>query len=124
MGLDVYAGTLTRYYKKNWKTVVQQMAERMGIECRIIRAYDEVEVSVEQVLSDTKEWEEAILKFLTPEGQPLPPWTEDYDTTPYYTNKPDWDAIGALMMYIAYLRYGQEFPKEIKKGYDYLKTSM
>ena len=25
MGLDIYAGTLTRYYSHNWKTVVQQM---------------------------------------------------------------------------------------------------
>ena len=27
MGLDIYAGTLTRYYSHNWKTVVQQWAE-------------------------------------------------------------------------------------------------
>ena len=26
MGLDIYAGTLTRYYSHNWKTVVQQWA--------------------------------------------------------------------------------------------------
>ena len=24
MGLDIYAGPLTRYYSHNWKTVVQQ----------------------------------------------------------------------------------------------------
>lgn len=27
MGLDIYAGTLTRYYMNNWKTVAQQFAE-------------------------------------------------------------------------------------------------
>ena len=26
MGLDIYAGTLTRYYSHNWKTVVQQLS--------------------------------------------------------------------------------------------------
>jgi len=119
MGLDIYVGTLTRYYKHNWKTVVQKMAEKMGVECKIVRAYEEIEVSVEQVLSDTKQWEEDILKAITPKGEPFPPWNEDYDTTPYYTDKPDWDAIGALMMYIAYLKYDQVFPKTIKKGYDY-----
>ena len=31
MGLDIYAGTLTRYYSHNWKTVVQQWAEKMDI---------------------------------------------------------------------------------------------
>ena len=30
MGLDIYAGTLTRYYSHNWKTVVQQWAEEQG----------------------------------------------------------------------------------------------
>lgn len=24
MGLDVYAGTMTRYYSHNWKTIIQQ----------------------------------------------------------------------------------------------------
>ncbi len=27
MGLDLYAGTLTRYYAHNWKTVVEAWAE-------------------------------------------------------------------------------------------------
>ena len=30
MGLDLYAGTLTRYYSRNWKTTVQQWAEENG----------------------------------------------------------------------------------------------
>ena len=30
MGLDIYAGTLTRYYSHNWKTVVQQWVEENG----------------------------------------------------------------------------------------------
>ena len=30
MGLDIYAGTLTRYYAHNWKSAVQQWAEENG----------------------------------------------------------------------------------------------
>ena len=30
MGLDLYAGTLTRYYSHNWKTIMQQWAEENG----------------------------------------------------------------------------------------------
>ena len=30
MGLDIYAGTLTRYYCHNWKTAVQKWAEANG----------------------------------------------------------------------------------------------
>ena len=32
MGLDIYAGTLTRYYSHNWKTVVQQWTEENAAE--------------------------------------------------------------------------------------------
>ncbi|MDO5406836.1 MAG: hypothetical protein Q4F28_05855 [Eubacteriales bacterium] len=31
MGLDIYAGTLARYYTHNWKTAAQQFAEAKGI---------------------------------------------------------------------------------------------
>ena len=30
MGMDLYAGTLTRYYARNWKSTVQQWAEANG----------------------------------------------------------------------------------------------
>ena len=33
MGLDIYAGKLTRYYSRNWKTIVQQLAEENGQKC-------------------------------------------------------------------------------------------
>ena len=41
MGLDIYAGTLTRYYTQNWKTAVQQFGEAHGIPVQIIRANPE-----------------------------------------------------------------------------------
>lgn len=31
MGLDIYAGTLTRYYAQNWKSVTQQWAEEIRV---------------------------------------------------------------------------------------------
>ena len=37
MGLDIYSGTLTRYYSRNWKTSVQQWGEKYGMEVNIIR---------------------------------------------------------------------------------------
>ena len=38
MGLDIYAGTLTRYYAHNWKTAVQQWAEENGYSFQRITA--------------------------------------------------------------------------------------
>ena len=31
MGLDLYAGTLTRYYANNWKSAARQWAEANGL---------------------------------------------------------------------------------------------
>ncbi|ORX66242.1 hypothetical protein BCR32DRAFT_330294 [Anaeromyces robustus] len=125
MGLDIYAGTLTRYYTHNWKTSVQQFAEKNGIKCKVIRQNVGDIPSPEIVLSDVNEWKEQLLKTIIPEDKkPYPKWNEDYDITPYYTNKPDWCAIGALMLYYVCHLYHQEFPKTIEKNYDFFKNEL
>ena len=93
MGLDIYAGTLTRYYTHNWKTVVQQFAEANGLNFRAVRA-QESDLSPQELQDIAIEWRDAIIKGLNLKSDIL--WNEDYDETPYYTDKPDWDAISAL----------------------------
>ena len=56
MGLDVYAGTLIRYYMNNWKTVIQQFAEDNGLKYETIRVQDENGEDDEELsLEETKE---------------------------------------------------------------------
>lgn len=31
MGLDIYAGTLTRYYSHNWKNIVHQLFHHLSM---------------------------------------------------------------------------------------------
>ena len=53
MGLDVYAGTLTRYYSRNWKTIVQQWGEANGYQVNLVRQNekeDEELASPEEIL--------------------------------------------------------------------------
>ena len=38
MGLDIYAGTLTRYYSHNWKNIVQQLFCSPGITMIVLPA--------------------------------------------------------------------------------------
>ena len=71
MGLDIYAGTLTRYYSHNWKTVVQQ-------------------------------------------------WAEDNEK-PYYTDKPDWDAFGAMLLVAACHTYGEPVPPTVEKDWIFME---
>ncbi|MBR4086110.1 MAG: hypothetical protein IKK33_17725 [Lachnospiraceae bacterium] len=49
-------------------------------------------------------------------------WKEDYDTTPYYTNKPDWDALGALLLFATGKLLKVRFPKDYKKNTNYYEV--
>lgn len=115
MGLDVYAGTLTRYYTHNWKTVTQQFAEANGLKYEAICANDQEEpLSVEETTEVVTQWRDQIIAGLHPNPAPL--WPEDNDVTPYYTDKPDWDALSALLLYIAAKYSDREVPVEIEKN--------
>lgn len=118
MGLDIYAGTLTRYYTHNWKTAAQQFAEANGMRFHTIRPQQEQEdePSVEELKDIVTQWRDSIINGLDLNQVPL--WKEDYDTTPYYTNKPDWDALNALLLYIAAKYTNKEVPAMLEKNAD------
>ena len=78
MGLDIYAGTLTRYYSHNWKTVVQQWAEENGYTFNRITpdgepADDEEELSPAEVQAAVENWRDQILAAISQPGQPPAP---------------------------------------------------
>ncbi len=117
MGLDIYAGTLTRYYTRNWKTETQLFAELNGLTYQTIRPQqEEEELSIEEVQEIVFQWRGAIIEGLKLNQTLL--WNEDYDVTPYYTAKPDWDALNALLLYIAAKYTEKEVPETIKKNFD------
>lgn len=60
MGLDIYAGTLTRYYRHNWKTAAQQFAEANRLGFQMIRARQE-ELSIEEVREAVTRWRDNII---------------------------------------------------------------
>ena len=66
MGLNIYAGTLTRYYAQNWKTVVQQWAEARGIAYHKVTpdgqdVESEPRASPEEIQRAVENWREQIL---------------------------------------------------------------
>ena len=105
MGLDLYAGTLTRYYSHNWKTAVQQWAEANGYSFQKL-APDGSPVAEEELTTEeirniqgaVERWRDSLLDAIRQnKDQPYTPWTEDNEK-PYYTDKPDWDAFGAMLL--------------------------
>ena len=106
MGLDIYAGTLTRYYSHNWKTAVQQWAEENGYAFQKVTpdgesAADEEEMSPAEIQEIVESWRDQILAAISqPDQPPYIPWLENNEK-PYYTGKPDWDAFGAMLLVAA-----------------------
>ena len=79
MGLDIYAGTLTRYYSHNWKTVTQQWAEENGWGFQKITPEgeavpDEEEMTPEEIRADMESWrDQVLLAALGRASRPIPP---------------------------------------------------
>ncbi len=124
MGLDIYAGTLTRYYARNWKTTTQQWAEANGFSFSRItpqgqNADQEPDPDPQEIKKAMENWQSQILAAISSKDRPpYAPWTEDNET-PYYTDKPDWDAFGALLLYTAARTYQELLPPTVEKNWDF-----
>ena len=122
MGLDIYAGTLSRYYLRNWKTITQQFCEENRMQYSQIQLSDYVEnkQSAAETESTINQWQEQLVNALKSSGaEGAKVWQEDHDTKPYYTNKPDWDALGALLLFAAGKLMKVQYPKNYKKNTKY-----
>ena len=126
MGLDIYAGTLTRYYSHNWKSSVQQWAEENGFAYHKLtpdgqEAADDEELTPAEVQEAVENWRDQILTAITqPEQEPYAPWPENNEK-PYYTEKPDWDAFGAMLLVAACHTYGEPVPPAVEKDWDFME---
>lgn len=122
MGLDIYAGTFVKYYAKHWKTKTQQFCEENGIEYKIIRANPEEheeQASVEEITSGVHEWQKQLIVMLSNHNINGFELWEENDGKDYYTDKPDWDAFGALLLMTAAKVLGKEYPCEYKKNMEF-----
>ena len=116
MGMDIYAGTLIRFYSDNWKTAMQQWCESNGMNYqRITPEEDNGEtMSQEEVEETVVEWCDGMISALSNHfDTALPTWKED-NIRPYYTEKMDWAAYEALRLFIACKTYGEPLPPIFK----------
>lgn len=99
MGLDLYVGPLTRYHLGDWQTITQQIGAQNGYEVRIVRANDDEEAETDPavVQNAVREWQQWLGEAL---GSPAA-WLESA-SQPYWTDKPDWDGFGAVLLLAAY----------------------
>lgn len=102
MGLDVYVGSLTRYYSGQWETIIQQMAPELGMTVEMRRpappsdAIEDPMVIQEAVIG----WRIALAQKLHRQTKDSLDWNESV-AAPYFTDKPAWDCYAALVMWAA-----------------------
>ncbi len=125
MGLDIYSGKLTRYYSRNWKNIVQQLAEKNGMECVMTDGSNEIKTvedktEIEQIRKTITKWADDLaanikLYLATDTDLPLstPLWDEITECD-YYTDKPDWEAFGALIMLQACQSLNRPLPEYVE----------
>ena len=118
MALDVYVGSLTRYYAGDWESVADRTARQSGrrTEPGQPRAAGAPKKDRERLQASVLAWRRTLDGALAPHlAEPLA-WNETSEA-PWFTDRPDWHGFGSLVLWAAYaeqptLRRPAALPKE------------
>lgn len=107
MAFDVYVGSLTRFYRREWENVVQRSAREQGLEYRMIYAGGTPPPPpdagvLQQAVQNWREMLNANLREQLPE----PLWWDESQEAPYFTDRPGWEGYRGALLWAAY----QEHP--------------
>lgn len=107
MSLDVYVGSLTRYFLRTWETEAQRWAREEGLTDQLVPPPDPIpaqEPLAVQRLVET--WRTGIAAELADKVQCALDWDES-EHAPYFTGRPSWACYGHLLLWAAYDEYPQ-----------------
>lgn len=112
MSLDVYVGSLTRYFLRTWETEAQRWAREEGLDDQLVPAPEPLPpqepLAVQKLVENWRAGVEAELKDRA--GCALD-WAEHAEA-PYFTGRPSWECYGHLLLLAAYDEFpGAERPK-------------
>jgi hypothetical protein len=103
MALDVYVGSLTRYYAGEWENIAEKMARQRGAQSQIVRP-----AGLADRVKDPQKIRPAVLSWRSTLSDSLGSrivmpleWDESLDA-PYFTARPGWDGFGSLVLWAAY----------------------
>ena len=102
MGLDVYVGTLTRYYAGQWETIVQRTGREQGFAVEVQRQHVDAAVTDPAALEPVLiEWRDTLSAALSTHLRGPLRWDEGMGPD-YFTDKPAWDCYGSLLVWAAH----------------------
>ena len=97
MALDVYVGSLTRYYAGDWESITDSPGQRR----RAARRPADPQKDCEPIRKAVLAWRTTLGSSLVPHlNEPLA-WDESA-TAPWFTGQPGWDGFGSLVLWAAY----------------------
>ena len=95
MGLDVYVGSLTRYYLEGAADVVERIARRQGL------AADDGQEAEEVLRTAVLCWRDGLNRWLGDRLEGPLDWDESAPA-PCFTDKPGWDGYGGTLLLAAH----------------------
>ncbi len=143
MGLDLYVGTLTRYYAGRWETSIERWGRERGVPVAVIRQNEATAgvTDARRVRESVVSWRARIdsqIRARTLRPAPIPGLEEWYplylregenglsrpldwdesDEAPYFTDTPDWYGYVALLLVAAYTEHPEiERPRRLPEAW-------
>lgn len=117
MALDVYVGSLTRYYAGAWENPVERALRERGAPPPIRSAGPtDAAKSQDRIRPRVIAWRAALAKALGDRLAGPLEWDET-EAAPWFTRRPGWDGFGSLVLWAAYaehptLRLPEILPEE------------
>lgn len=119
MALDIYCGSLSRYYRQEWQNVIERWAKENHLDYHINRQRqqnDEEEMSDAQLQETVLAWQKNLQDFLKRQQNLTLSWRED-EEAPYTSARPDWTAYWLVILWMLYQEQ-QETPfDEVPAGF-------
>lgn len=119
MAFDVYVGTMTRFYRRDWENVVQRMSRTQGMQYKMIYAggAPEPPPPADDIRQAVAGWCRALSGGLKPHGCGPVEWNEG-DDQPYFTDRPAWDGYSALLVWAAHAEHRDlPLPAEVPESW-------
>jgi len=117
MAVDLYVGTLTRYYAGQWENVAQKMAREQGLRYQVIRPGGDNADAVSdpaKIEPAIAQWQRNVAQALQQSGGGDAAWQEGLGP-PYFTDRIGWDPLFALMLWASYLQLERQPPRNLPK---------
>src|SRR6476660_3733265 len=120
MALDVYVGSLARYYAGEWENIAEKAARERGVQYQISRPGGSADrlKDPQRIPPAVLAWRSALSDSLGSKIALPHDWDEALEV-PYFTGRPGWDGFGSLVLWAAYAEHpGLHRPPTLPEGWD------